>query len=206
MANRIRQRRPFIASVSPCPSDTKISLPELVARLAEQETDIRLGGGQAAIDRQHKKKRLTARERIDRLIDPDTVLFELGLWAAWGMYGQWGARAGGGCCHRHWHGQRPSTHDYRQRRYRKSRCILSRDCKENFARSADCYAKSAAANLSGRLSRHFSCRSKKTSSPTKMISAHISQQRSHFRGRLAANCGDHGQLCGWWRLFARLVR
>ncbi len=33
-------------------------LPDLVAQLAEQEADIRLGGGQAAIQRQHKKKRL----------------------------------------------------------------------------------------------------------------------------------------------------
>ena len=72
------------------PNNTKNSLPELVAQLAEQEADIRLGGGQAAIERQHKKKRLTARERIERLIDPDTTLLELGLWAAWGMYGEWG--------------------------------------------------------------------------------------------------------------------
>ncbi len=62
------------------------SLPDLLAQLAEQETDIRLGGGQAAIERQHKKERLTARERIEKLIDPDTTFFELGLWAAWGMY------------------------------------------------------------------------------------------------------------------------
>ena len=37
------------------------SLTELVEELAEQEADIRLGGGQAAIERQHKKNRLTAR-------------------------------------------------------------------------------------------------------------------------------------------------
>jgi 3-methylcrotonyl-CoA carboxylase beta subunit len=78
------------------PSDAKTSLTELVAQLAEQEADIRLGGGQAAIDRQHKKKRLTARERIERLIDPNTTLFELGLWAAWGMYSQWGGAPAAG--------------------------------------------------------------------------------------------------------------
>ena len=66
------------------------TLPELIAQLAEQEADIRLGGGQAAIERQHKKGRLTARERIDKLIDPGTTFFELGLWAAWGMYAEWG--------------------------------------------------------------------------------------------------------------------
>ena len=39
------------------------------------------GGGPRAIDRQHEKGRLTARERIVKLIDPDTSFFELGLWA-----------------------------------------------------------------------------------------------------------------------------
>ncbi len=69
---------------------------ELIAELAEQETDIRLGGGQTAIDRQHKKGRLTARERIEKLIDPDTMFLELGLWAAWGMYAQWGGAPAAG--------------------------------------------------------------------------------------------------------------
>jgi acetyl-CoA carboxylase carboxyltransferase component len=74
----------------------KSSLPDLIVQLAEQEADIRLGGGQAAIERQHKKKRLTARERIDKLIDPGTTFFELGLWAAWGMYEQWGGAPAAG--------------------------------------------------------------------------------------------------------------
>jgi acetyl-CoA carboxylase carboxyltransferase component len=72
------------------PNSNQFSLRDLVAQLAEQETDIRLGGGQAAIERQHKKGRLTARERIEKLIDPGTTFFELGLWAAWGMYAEWG--------------------------------------------------------------------------------------------------------------------
>src|SRR5215475_1486973 len=78
------------------PNRAQSSLPELIAQLAEQETDIRLGGGQPAVERQHKKKRLTARERIEKLIDPDTELFELGLWAAWGMYSQWGGAPAAG--------------------------------------------------------------------------------------------------------------
>jgi len=77
-------------------NDLKTQLPELIAQLAEQEADILLGGGRAAIERQHKKKRLTARERIEKLIDPDTTLFELGLWAAWGMYSQWGGAPAAG--------------------------------------------------------------------------------------------------------------
>jgi acetyl-CoA carboxylase carboxyltransferase component len=63
--------------------------------LATQEDTIRLGGGPKAIDRQHDKGRLTARERIDRLADPGSF-FELGLWAAWNMYADWGGAPSAG--------------------------------------------------------------------------------------------------------------
>ena len=43
-----------------------------------------------------RRGRLTARERIAKLIDPDTVFFELGLWAAWGMYADWGGAPSAG--------------------------------------------------------------------------------------------------------------
>src|SRR5437660_12647180 len=64
--------------------------------LAEQEDRIRQGGGKKAIERQPSKGRLTARERISRLLDPGTELFELGLWAAWGMYAEWGGAPSAG--------------------------------------------------------------------------------------------------------------
>lgn len=63
---------------------------------AAQIEQIRLGGGAKAIDRQHEKGRLTARERIAKLIDPGTNLLELGLWAAWGMYPEWGGAPSAG--------------------------------------------------------------------------------------------------------------
>lgn len=62
---------------------------------AEEET-IRQGGGAKAIARQHEKNRLTARERIARLLDPETPFLELGLWGAWGMYQDWGGAPGAG--------------------------------------------------------------------------------------------------------------
>jgi 3-methylcrotonyl-CoA carboxylase beta subunit len=71
-------------------------LTQLVENIHHQEEQIRQGGGQRAIERQHAKGRLTARERIDRLLDPGTPLFELGLWAAWGMYREWGGAAAAG--------------------------------------------------------------------------------------------------------------
>src|SRR5947209_9297270 len=64
--------------------------------LREQEHVIRQGGGAKAIARQHGKGRLTARERVARLLDPGTSFFELGLWAAWGMYQDWGGAPAAG--------------------------------------------------------------------------------------------------------------
>ncbi len=57
------------------------------------EAVIRAGGGAQAIKRQHDKNRLTARERIARLTDD---FFELGLWAAWNMYADWGGAPSAG--------------------------------------------------------------------------------------------------------------
>jgi 3-methylcrotonyl-CoA carboxylase beta subunit len=69
-------------------------------RLAEtihrEEDVLRQGGGARAAARQHQKGRLTVRERLDRLLDPGEPFFELGLWAAWGMYQEWGGAPAAG--------------------------------------------------------------------------------------------------------------
>jgi acetyl-CoA carboxylase carboxyltransferase component len=62
----------------------------LLEALRHDRAQIATGGGPKAIERQHEKKRLTARERIARLIDPDSSFFEFGRFAGWGMYGEWG--------------------------------------------------------------------------------------------------------------------
>jgi 3-methylcrotonyl-CoA carboxylase beta subunit len=64
--------------------------------LRRQEQALHLGGGAKAIERQHEKGRLTARERINLLLDTETPLFELGLWAGWGMYREWGGAPSAG--------------------------------------------------------------------------------------------------------------
>jgi 3-methylcrotonyl-CoA carboxylase beta subunit len=74
----------------------QVDLAKLTEELGRQEQAILLGGGAKAIERQHEKGRLTARERISRLLDPDTPFFELGLWAAWAMYGEWGGAPSAG--------------------------------------------------------------------------------------------------------------
>jgi len=53
-------------------------------------------GGVAAIQKQHNKNRLTARERIDNLIDEDSLFFELGLFAAYNMYNEVGGAPSAG--------------------------------------------------------------------------------------------------------------
>jgi 3-methylcrotonyl-CoA carboxylase beta subunit len=65
----------------------------LIEQLRAEETVIRAGGGAQAIKRQHEKNRLTARERIAKLTDN---FFELGLWAAWNMYADWGGAPSAG--------------------------------------------------------------------------------------------------------------
>ena len=69
---------------------------ELVAQVRNEEEIIQQGGGEKAIESQHKKGRLTARERIALLIDPGTEFFELGSFVAWGMYEEWGGAPSAG--------------------------------------------------------------------------------------------------------------
>jgi 3-methylcrotonyl-CoA carboxylase beta subunit len=69
----------------------------LLEEIRGQEAVLREGGGAKAIESQHGKKRLTARERVALLLDEGTEFFELGLWAAFGMYEEWGGAPAAGC-------------------------------------------------------------------------------------------------------------
>jgi acetyl-CoA carboxylase carboxyltransferase component len=69
---------------------------ELLTAIKTEEEKIRQGGGPKAIESQHKKNRLTARERIAALIDPGTHFFELGIYAAHEMYEEWGGAPSAG--------------------------------------------------------------------------------------------------------------
>src|SRR6204780_5073396 len=70
-------------------------LADPVSQVRNDEEKIREGGGAKAIESQHGKGRLTARERIARLVDPGSFL-ELGSFAAYGMYEEWGGAASAG--------------------------------------------------------------------------------------------------------------
>ena len=69
---------------------------DLLTMIKNEEETIREGGGAKAIEVQHKKNRLTARERIAALIDPGTHLFELAIYAAHEMYEEWGGAPAAG--------------------------------------------------------------------------------------------------------------
>jgi len=57
---------------------------------------IMLGGGKAAIEKQHEKKKLTARERIQYLIDEGSTFIEIGAFAGFEMYEEQGGCPAGG--------------------------------------------------------------------------------------------------------------
>jgi 3-methylcrotonyl-CoA carboxylase beta subunit len=71
-------------------------LRSLTAEFVAQEAQLRLGGGPEAIERQHSKGRKTARERVEALLDPGSPPLELGLWAAFQMYEEWGGAVAAG--------------------------------------------------------------------------------------------------------------
>tara|TARA_R110002012_G_scaffold322023_1_gene553783 strand:+ start:21992 stop:23620 length:1629 start_codon:yes stop_codon:yes gene_type:complete len=64
----------------------KLLISELKKRLAH----VKLGGGKKSIEKQHAKGKLTARERIDYLLDPKKPAIEIGAFAGDDMYEEHG--------------------------------------------------------------------------------------------------------------------
>ncbi|SRR5579883_3093966 len=65
-------------------------------KLAALAEETKLGGGKKNIEKQHEKGKLTARERIEKLIDPGSEFVEVGLFAAHGMYEEEGGAVSAG--------------------------------------------------------------------------------------------------------------
>jgi acetyl-CoA carboxylase carboxyltransferase component len=59
---------------------------ELVAELRERTAEAAAGGGPEAVERHRSRGKLIARERVDRLIDPESAFLELNALAAYGLY------------------------------------------------------------------------------------------------------------------------
>lgn len=72
------------------------AMADLVASIHNEEEKIRQGGGANAIEAQHKKGRLTARERLAMLLDSGSEFFEIGAYTAFGMYEEWGGAPAAG--------------------------------------------------------------------------------------------------------------
>jgi len=97
-------------STPPAPHRPGDALRAICDEVLGQEARVRQGGGPKAIERQHEKGRLTARERVARLVDPPAKgpgaanphaqeiphFQELGLWAAHGMYAEHGGAPAAG--------------------------------------------------------------------------------------------------------------
>ncbi len=76
--------------------ENQAALLALLSALRLQEDEIRQGGGSKAAEAQRAKGRMTVRERLALLLDEGTDLLELGLWAAHGMYAEYGGAPGAG--------------------------------------------------------------------------------------------------------------
>jgi acetyl-CoA carboxylase carboxyltransferase component len=68
----------------------------LLSELRKQYAKVKLGGGQKRIERHHSKGKLTARERIEYLLDANTKSIEIGAFAGDGMYEEHGGCPSGG--------------------------------------------------------------------------------------------------------------
>jgi len=64
----------------------RASMEGLVAEVRERTALVATGGGEKAVERHRSRGKLTARERIDRLVDPETAFLELNALAAWELY------------------------------------------------------------------------------------------------------------------------
>jgi acetyl-CoA carboxylase carboxyltransferase component len=85
---RAKEKKPPASIIS--------SLRALTEQIEKEEADLRQGGGEAGRQRQIKLGRLPVRERIENLLDPGAPRIEIGLWAAYGMYGEVGGAVAAG--------------------------------------------------------------------------------------------------------------
>jgi acetyl-CoA carboxylase carboxyltransferase component len=67
-----------------------------ISKMEQELAKIYKGGGDKRIAALHEKGKMTARERIDMLLDPNTPRFEVGAFAGFGMYAEHGGCPSGG--------------------------------------------------------------------------------------------------------------
>ncbi|MCB1032552.1 MAG: hypothetical protein KDD47_01810, partial [Acidobacteria bacterium] len=67
-----------------------------LGELRREEEKLRAGGGEKRQQKQRDRGKMTARERVANLCDPEAAFLELGLWAARGMYQEYGGAPAAG--------------------------------------------------------------------------------------------------------------
>ena len=72
------------------------NMKQALSLLRNRFQKIALGGGAKSIEKQHEKNKLTARERINCLLDKDTRFYEIGAFAGYEMYDEYGGCPAGG--------------------------------------------------------------------------------------------------------------
>ncbi len=72
------------------------SMKLLISKMERKLAEIKLGGGKKSIEKHHAKGKLTARERIELLLDKDSPRQEIGAFVADGMYEEYGGCPSGG--------------------------------------------------------------------------------------------------------------
>ncbi len=81
---------------SPAFKSNEENVRELLKIVRQREEKVKLGGGKAAIEKLHQKGKLSARERIQKLIDPGSYFLEVGLFTAYEMYEEYGGAPSAG--------------------------------------------------------------------------------------------------------------
>ena len=167
----------------PSPPRTARSWESLLEALRRDRAKVAEGGGPKAIARQHEKNRLTARERIARLIDPQTARSSNSACGPRGRCTANGAAPGGRRRLRRRHRRRAAAHDHRQRRHGQGRRVLPDDGQKSAAGPADRHGESAAADLSRRFGRRLSAAAGRGLSRRGRFRPHLPQQRRHLGRR-----------------------
>jgi 3-methylcrotonyl-CoA carboxylase beta subunit len=66
------------------------NMKQALVQLRNRYQKIAIGGGTKSIEKQHEKNKLTARERIAYLVDKDSTFYEIGAFAGYEMYEEYG--------------------------------------------------------------------------------------------------------------------
>ncbi|HEY4967005.1 MAG TPA: carboxyl transferase domain-containing protein, partial [Puia sp.] len=72
------------------------NMKQTLGQLRKRYQKITEGGGIKSAEKQHEKNKLTARERIHYLLDKDSAFFEIGAFAGFEMYEEYGGCPAGG--------------------------------------------------------------------------------------------------------------